>query len=473
MKGFVERESQDLTLLTTDKKHTHHKNTIQQSGENCGTLGLEMKPIGCIESCFKEKNGIPRQPSICPTSKANLSINIEGFTNPEHSLLGLEKFSHVWIIFHFHKNTNKNVKAKVKPPRLDGAKVGVFASRSPHRPNPIGLTLAKLNGIIGNTLLLSGIDLLDGTPVLDIKPYVPDYDEAPEISCKDNLDRDIRKEQCENEVISSLKFQGNGDDHCLANSVDAKPVNRTNDSRNLSRLEPKTQTNHVSVAEWIHKPPIRELNVKFCTEALEQIDLFHGTMLDRDTADVVDTACKCGASSEMASGMNVDNSANGEPEGSSENRVAGELTCRYHKLLKSVFDESDEETKIVHVGEKASNPQSFEWDTSVGSGSSIKSVKVCDDLKLERFTSLSPCKELQMSGKCIYQLKMFSSSDEAKRAIIDVLKADPRSVYRRNHCQGQLYRFSIDSMNVTCKFYDFTAEVLQVEPVYYRKVYAD
>ena len=372
------------------------------------------------------------------------------------------------IIFHFHKNTNKNIKAKVKPPRLDGAKVGVFASRSPHRPNPIGLTLAKLNGIIGNTLLLSGIDLLDGTPVLDIKPYVPDYDEAPEIGCKDNLDRDIRKERCENEVISSLKFQGDGDDHCLANSVDAKPVNRTNDSRNLSRLEPKTQTSYVSIAEWIHKPPIRELNVKFCTKALEQIDLFHGSMPERDTADAVDSAYKCGASREMASGMNVDNSADGEAERSSENRVAAERTCRCHKVLKSVFDESDEETKIVHVGEKANNPQSFELDSSVGSGS-----QVCDDLKSERLTCLSPCKELQMSGKCMYQLKMFSSSDEAKRAISDVLKADPRSVYRRNHCQDQLYRFSIDSMNVTCKFHDFTAEVLQVEPVYYRKINAD
>ena len=131
---------------------------------------------------------------------------------------------------------------------------------------------------------------------------------------------------------------------------------------------------------------------------------FHGTMLDRDTADVVDTACKCGASSEMASGMNVDNSADGEAGGSSENRVAGELTCRCHKLLKSVFDESHEETvKIVHVGEKARNPQSFELDSSVGGGS-----QVCDDLKSERLTCLSPCKELQLSGKFIYQLKMFS-----------------------------------------------------------------
>lgn len=372
------------------------------------------------------------------------------------------------IIFHFHKNTNKSIKAKVKPPRLDGAKVGVFASRSPHRPNPIGLTLAKLNGIVGNTLLLSGIDLLDGTPVLDIKPYVPDYDEAPEIGCKDNLDHDIRKEQCEDRVFSSLMFHGNGDDHCLANSVDAKPINRTNDSRNLSKLEPKTQTSYTSIAEWIQKPPIRELNVKFSTKALEQIDLFHGTLLDRDTADVVDRACKRGVSSEMASRINVDNSSGREAVRCSESHVPEELT--YLKLLKSAFDDSDEEMKMVYVGEKANNCQSLELDPSVGSGSPLKSAKVCDDLKEERFTSLSCCKEPQTSGMCIYQLKMLSSSDEAKRAISDVLKADPRSVYRRNQCQGQLYRFSIDSMNVTCKFHDFSVEVLQVEPVYYRRI---
>lgn len=77
----------------------------------------------------------------------------------------------------FHKNTNRTVKAKVKPPRLNGAKIGVFSSRSPHRPNPIGLSLAKLDGIRGNVLYLSGIDILDGTPVLDIKPYIPFYDQ--------------------------------------------------------------------------------------------------------------------------------------------------------------------------------------------------------------------------------------------------------------------------------------------------------
>lgn len=97
-------------------------------------------------------------------------------------------FVHFRVIFLFHKNTNKAIKAKVKPPRLDGGKVGVFASRSPHRPNPIGLTLAKLDGIIGNTLLLSAIDLLHGTPVLDIKPYVPEYDQPLAVDSKGKVE---------------------------------------------------------------------------------------------------------------------------------------------------------------------------------------------------------------------------------------------------------------------------------------------
>lgn len=73
-------------------------------------------------------------------------------------------------------NENTHVRAKIKPPRLDGEKVGVFASRSPHRPNPIGLTLAKLDKVDGNVIYLSGIDIIDGTPIVDIKPYIPDYD---------------------------------------------------------------------------------------------------------------------------------------------------------------------------------------------------------------------------------------------------------------------------------------------------------
>ncbi|XP_014065009.1 tRNA (adenine(37)-N6)-methyltransferase [Salmo salar] len=96
--------------------------------------------------------------------------------NPEHSLVGLDNYSHVWVIFLFHKNGHLSYKAKVKPPRLNGQRVGMYSTRSPHRPNALGLTLAKLDRVTGDTLHLSEIDMIEGTPVLDIKPYISDYD---------------------------------------------------------------------------------------------------------------------------------------------------------------------------------------------------------------------------------------------------------------------------------------------------------
>jgi tRNA-Thr(GGU) m(6)t(6)A37 methyltransferase TsaA len=138
----------------------------------------ELKPIGVLESCFREKFGTPRQAGLVRASFAKLKVSA-GYS-PEHSLAGLEKFSHVWLLSWFHLNTNKNFHPKIHPPRLKGAKIGVFASRSPHRPNPIGLSLARLESVDGDTLYLSGIDLIDGTPILDIKPYLHFSDSAPD-----------------------------------------------------------------------------------------------------------------------------------------------------------------------------------------------------------------------------------------------------------------------------------------------------
>uniref|UniRef100_A0A8C6TP63 tRNA methyltransferase O n=1 Tax=Neogobius melanostomus TaxID=47308 RepID=A0A8C6TP63_9GOBI len=111
---------------------------------------IQTVPIGYLKSCFTAKNGTPRQPTICGPSRAELRIQQSVFNNPEHALVGLEQYSHVWIIFVFHKNGHLSVKAKVKPPRLNGQKVGVYSTRSPHRPNAIGLTLAKLDNIVGH-----------------------------------------------------------------------------------------------------------------------------------------------------------------------------------------------------------------------------------------------------------------------------------------------------------------------------------
>ena len=156
---------------------------------------LNYVSVGVIESCFPSCRGTPRQGFLMPTAKANLILHSD---ISEHTLLGLSKYSHVWILFHFHKNRvpkeknstakqragikkriRKRFKAKINPPKLkDGTKVGVFSARTPHRPNAIGLTLVKLINvdIKNKTLELSGVDLVHGTPVVDIKPYVPYYD---------------------------------------------------------------------------------------------------------------------------------------------------------------------------------------------------------------------------------------------------------------------------------------------------------
>lgn len=133
-------------------------------------------PIGIIHTCFPEKFGIPRQPLLAPSAKGILELHAP-YNDPD-CVAGLEHVSHLWLSFVFHQHVDKGWKPKVRPPRLGGnQKVGVFATRSSFRPNHLGLSVVKLDAISleKNTvrLHLSGVDLLDGTPIIDIKPYVP------------------------------------------------------------------------------------------------------------------------------------------------------------------------------------------------------------------------------------------------------------------------------------------------------------
>jgi tRNA-Thr(GGU) m(6)t(6)A37 methyltransferase TsaA len=146
---------------------------------------FSFRPIGLVRSCFTGKFGIPRQPGLVTAAEGRLELFAE-FTR-EEAFAGLEGFSHLWLIFVFHDAIAEGWRPTVRPPRLGGRrKVGVFASRSPHRPNPIGLSAVEFRGFDreggGLTLRLGGVDLLDGTPVLDIKPYVPYADCLPQAS---------------------------------------------------------------------------------------------------------------------------------------------------------------------------------------------------------------------------------------------------------------------------------------------------
>lgn len=135
-------------------------------------------PIGHVRSCFKEKFAIPRQPALAPAARGVLEL-LPPFDRPE-AVEGLEGVSHVWLLFLFHQALESQPRLRVRPPRLGGNRyLGVFATRATHRPNGIGQSVVRLDGLEPGRLLLSGIDLLDGTPVLDIKPYVPYADGVP------------------------------------------------------------------------------------------------------------------------------------------------------------------------------------------------------------------------------------------------------------------------------------------------------
>ena len=143
-----------------------------------------VKPIGYVQSDFKEKFGIPRQSGRAPSAISKIIFYPE--YSAQSAFSGIEGFNYLWILFDFSKVENDNWSLSVRPPRLGGnKKVGVFASRSPFRPNHIGLSSVRLLRVEntrenGCVLVVSGGDLLDGTPIYDVKPYLPFTDCHPD-----------------------------------------------------------------------------------------------------------------------------------------------------------------------------------------------------------------------------------------------------------------------------------------------------
>ncbi|MBX3041912.1 MAG: tRNA (N6-threonylcarbamoyladenosine(37)-N6)-methyltransferase TrmO [Bdellovibrionaceae bacterium] len=148
-----------------------------------GSETFEFAPIGHVKSPFPDKFGVPRQPGLATGAKGVLKIADD--PDLKTALRSLEEFSHLWIVFVFHEHGGKNWKPSIRPPRLGGnRKVGVLASRSPHRPNPIGISAVVIEKVDleaggGPEIHVGGIDLIDGTPILDIKPYIPYADAIP------------------------------------------------------------------------------------------------------------------------------------------------------------------------------------------------------------------------------------------------------------------------------------------------------
>ncbi len=135
---------------------------------------IEINPIGTIHSPFSEPKGMPIQPAGARGVQGTIELKDEYLP----ALKDLDGFSHIILLYHFHKNQGFNLQVT---PFLDSTPRGLFATRAPRRPNAIGLSTVKLNRIEGHTLFIENVDILDGTPLLDIKPCVPDFDALSDV----------------------------------------------------------------------------------------------------------------------------------------------------------------------------------------------------------------------------------------------------------------------------------------------------
>ncbi len=143
-----------------------------------------MRPVARLRGGYPEKFGVPRQSGLVPSARG--TVVFEPDYRRDEAVRGLEGFSHVWLVWVFDQVPEDGVRLSVRPPRLGGnEKLGVFATRSPFRPNRIGLSVVKLDRVVtggedGPVLEVSGVDLVDGTAILDVKPYVPYADAVPD-----------------------------------------------------------------------------------------------------------------------------------------------------------------------------------------------------------------------------------------------------------------------------------------------------
>ena len=146
-------------------------------------MTYHIDPVGFIQSPYKEKFAVPRQPRLAPSATSRLKL--VGDANSPEAVRGIEQFSHLWLLFLFDQNLDAGWRPTVRPPRLGGnERIGVFASRATFRPNGIGMSAVELKGVVqeGNQtyLELGSVDLVDNTPIIDIKPYIPYSDSIPE-----------------------------------------------------------------------------------------------------------------------------------------------------------------------------------------------------------------------------------------------------------------------------------------------------
>ncbi|KAH0539464.1 tRNA (adenine(37)-N6)-methyltransferase [Cotesia glomerata] len=429
------------------------------------STSLNLEPIGVINTGFPSKRGTPRQPGIGKESRGKITLFNTVFTNPEHALNGLEDFSHMWILFHFHRNDSTHVRAKVSPPRLNGARTGVFSTRSPHRPCPIGLSLVKILSIEGNTILFEGVDTVDGTPVLDIKPYIPQYDDPL------HIEQEIRRENLDDRLsLYDSAFNGNIEgcladeegqdvsrDEELAMRLQAEEFQGIGNDQNLPQrysrsLGPNPLTENASNVEASSRessenpmPGPSGLGLENQTQE-ESEDARNSRLLDGADGPSIVCVTDMDLINRRALNPRLDNSPvrmgvreapDGE-EGFESQPLRSSLTVGNIQSIPA-------------AGTFQSFPTRSSADTQTQSDNQFQ-VRVPDWIS----QPLSPSLSVVFNERAVRQLVEIAKdkAEEQKRAIVNVLREDPRSVYLRQRWANQFYTFLINDLHISCRFDD-------------------
>ena len=397
------------TISSQDNSSTKNLNTLKGNTRNrtkptptttpipTANDPITLQPIAKLSSVYRLCVGTPRQGNLVPNSRGRIDFFPQRISSD--SIIGLNQYSHLWVFFYFHYNTktsrqnkDRQCLAKIAPPALGGKKVGIFATRSPHRPNPVGFTLVKIDSIIqhsSNDLLLrkkggknkvpsysvhiSGLDLVDGTPVLDIKPFVPHYDTVGY--------------RIPTKVVTSTTIASNEDE------LQQQKIKRQNHNHNNNN---NNNDDEVKIPPWVVDGLSKRRPVSMTNEAEQQLErimkkqstnnnnntasnesnilCFYGTHTGRDETeeDALTSIKSC-----IMETLSVDVRSAWQTRKSRKGKSQAERAEPLRKMKKSTKTASatatEEATATITTGEEEN-----EEESDISSSSSIvKNNKVC------------------------------------------------------------------------------------------------
>lgn len=477
---------------------------------------LKLKPIGIISTWFPNKRATPRQSGVCGKVPGKLTLYNSVFTNPDHALQGLQDFSHMWILFHFHRNDSTHTRAKVAPPRLNGIKTGVFSTRSPHRPCPIGLSLVKILKIENYTIYFEGVDMVNQTPVLDIKPYIPQYDSPLHIEKLSNRLRENNTNVSDmfhntEETVNLSEDQSTDLNNDDTNTSTGRQADISRDEEIALRLQ---------VEEFQAYPNLDGYDVTRQPAQLMEAYANNATSLQPDTTNIMHTETSQNRAPDMR--LNLDNSIEQNVE--SQTDSISDLSSRLHDIdlnnpsnTDSTYIERDNNeiyytenqflrnsrlldgadgpstvcgtnidlvNHMLHArvdnspvrmgireapdGEEGLESQSLTPSRTLpdihaatvvpsvpintSTEEGFSEIRVPNWILQPRTSTLS----VVFNERALMQLNEISDNKvfEQKQAIENVLREDPRSVYLRQRWGSQVYTFLIYNLHITCRFDD-------------------